>query len=129
MGDRLLETFDPADDATPRAARAAAERFARHWIPDEGRLMVIALCVSEAVTNVVMHAYRGGHRGPATLEAWFDGTGLTFSVRDQGLGLAPRLDSPGLGMGLALIAQSADESDVRSRPQGGTEVRMTFNAP
>ena len=129
MGDRLLETFDPADDATPRAARTAAADFARRWISDEGRLTVIALCVSEAVTNVVMHAYRGGRGGPAILEAWHDGTGLTIAVRDHGLGLAPRLDSPGLGMGLALIAQSADESDVRSRPQGGTEVRMTFSAP
>ena len=35
-------------------------------------------------------------------------------VRDEGSGLAPRVDSPGLGLGLGLIAQVADSADVRA---------------
>ncbi len=48
-------------------------------------------------------------------------------MRDQGSGLAPRVDSPGLGLGLGLIAQVADSADVRAPESGGTEVLMRFN--
>ena len=46
---------------------------------------------------------------------------------DEGSGLAPRVDSPGLGLGLGLIAQVADSADVRAPETGGTEVIMRFN--
>ena len=49
-------------------------------------------------------------------------------MRDEGTGLAPRVDSPGLGLGLGLIAQVADSADVRAPETGGTEVVMRFNA-
>ncbi len=48
-------------------------------------------------------------------------------MRDEGSGLAPRVDSPGLGLGLGLIAQVADSADVRAPEDGGTEVVMRFN--
>ena len=40
-------------------------------------------------------------------------------VLDEGTGLAPRVDSPGLGLGLGLIAQVADSADVRAPESGG----------
>ncbi|MDQ3865798.1 MAG: ATP-binding protein, partial [Actinomycetota bacterium] len=67
---------------------------------DEGMRERVRLAVSEAVTNVVMHAYR---ESPAPGEAHVvvrRGYG-TFSVmvRDHGIGLRPRADSPGAGLG------------------------------
>ena len=121
----LLETYDPVGDETPRAARSAVARFARQHIRDDRTLAAIALCVSEAVSNVVIHAYRGGKPGPAILKGWVEDSGLWVAVVDHGLGLVPRLDSPGLGMGLPLIAQATAEADVRTG-SGGTEVRMRF---
>jgi two-component sensor histidine kinase len=47
-------------------------------------------------------------------------------VADEGGGLAPRVDSPGLGLGLILIAQACDELDIIKREGGGTELRMRF---
>ena len=52
-----------------------------------------------------------------------------LSVRDNGMGLVPRLDSPGLGLGLPLMAQLADRFDIfSSRDQGhrGVDVRLHF---
>jgi anti-sigma regulatory factor (Ser/Thr protein kinase) len=41
--------------------------------------------------------------------------------------LIPRLDSPGLGLGLPILAKVADEVSLRSRERGGTEVAMRFS--
>jgi anti-sigma regulatory factor (Ser/Thr protein kinase) len=47
-------------------------------------------------------------------------------VSDAGTGLTPRRDSPGLGLGLGIIAQLADGVDLAHRATGGLEVRMRF---
>ena len=103
--------------------------FARaNGVPKE-RLSDVELAVSEAVTNSVVHAFRGiGERGTVVVEAavreheWID-----VRVADDGSGMAPRDDSPGLGLGLPLIRLLADQFD-HGRPSGGdgTEVWMRF---
>ena len=88
----------------------------------------IALAITEAATNVVLHAYRDHDEpGDVTIEAELWPDHVCFYVRDEGSGLAPRVDSPGLGLGLGLIAQVADSADVRAPETGGTEVVMRFN--
>jgi len=88
----------------------------------------IALAITEAATNAVLHAYRDReHPGTVTITADAHDEHVNFSVRDEGSGLAPRVDSPGLGLGLGLIAQVADSADVRAPASGGTEVVMRFN--
>jgi anti-sigma regulatory factor (Ser/Thr protein kinase) len=54
---------------------------------------------------------------------------LVVVVRDYGCGMSPRLDSPGLGMGLAIIGRLADEVNVERPADGGTRLRMHFEAP
>jgi len=53
----------------------------------------VRLAVSEALTNVVLHAYLGRDPGPAVAEAWFDADHLLVRVCDEGQGLVPRVDS------------------------------------
>jgi anti-sigma regulatory factor (Ser/Thr protein kinase) len=65
--------------------------------------------------------------GCIDMEAELDGDSLTVRVRDQGHGLEPRLDSPGLGLGLPLISQFSAGSEIISPEQGGTEVVMRFD--
>jgi len=80
------------------------------------------------MTNVVVHAYRHDERpGRIELEAELDGDSLCVRVRDHGDGLKPRLDSPGLGLGLPLIAQLSARSEIISPERGGTEITMHFN--
>jgi serine/threonine-protein kinase RsbW len=88
----------------------------------------LALAVSEAMSNVVMHAYREAEEPGAVHVAAADGDErLRILIRDHGLGLVPRADSPGLGFGLGLMAQTADDFSIRTAPVGaGVEVRLEF---
>lgn len=49
-----------------------------------------------------------------------------FTVSDDGHGLRPRTDSPGMGLGLALIANSCDDLTLDTSEAAGTVVRITF---
>jgi anti-sigma regulatory factor (Ser/Thr protein kinase) len=85
------------------------------------------LAVSEAVTNAVMHAYVDAPRpGAVSVDATFEGDALLVEVADEGSGMMPRLDSPGLGVGLPLIADTTDTLDIANSPRGGTVLRMSF---
>jgi anti-sigma regulatory factor (Ser/Thr protein kinase) len=109
-------------------ARRAVVDWARRHVEDRAVLSDLALAVTEAATNVVLHAYRDRDEpGSVLIEARRLFDHVSVSVRDEGTGLTPRLDSPGLGLGLGLIAQVADSADVRAPESGGTEVVMRFN--
>jgi serine/threonine-protein kinase RsbW len=83
-------------------------------------LWPVGLVVSEAVTNVVLHAYRDRDPGSVRMQATVAGGLLTVVVADDGIGMAPRSDSPGLGVGLALIRRLAEDMNVES--DGGTRL-------
>jgi serine/threonine-protein kinase RsbW/stage II sporulation protein AB (anti-sigma F factor) len=51
---------------------------------------------------------------------------LMISVRDEGRGMLPRPDSPGLGLGLPLIATLAETLELGRSDDDRTEIRMTF---
>ena len=88
----------------------------------------IALAVSEAVTNAVVHAYVDAV-SPGEVEVFakrHPGDGIEIHVCDEGRGMMPRRDSPGLGVGLALITKLAQRFKVETRPGGGTAVSMLF---
>jgi serine/threonine-protein kinase RsbW len=108
--------------------RAAVVRFARARGATPKQCEQIALAVSEALSNSVLHAYVGrDHPGPVTVEGWWKDRTLTVVVCDEGCGMVPRLDSPGLGIGLPLIAQMSDRVDIEDRDgQPGVCLRMTF---
>lgn len=89
----------------------------------------VRLAVGEALANVVMHAYVGRRPGKMAVEAWVDeDRHLTVRVLDEGHGLIPRLDSPGMGLGLGLMAQMADDFRVSNREgTPGTSVSLRFS--
>lgn len=55
-----------------------------------------------------------------------DPDGALLVVVDDGLGIRPRADTPGLGLGLSLIAEVCDNLDVVQRA-GGTTAQMRFS--
>jgi anti-sigma regulatory factor (Ser/Thr protein kinase) len=118
----------PARLEAPSVARRLARGFAAEHDADEDTVAAVALCVSEAVANVVVHAYRDADQpGDVEIEAHKPNGYLCVYVRDRGQGMTPRLDSPGLGLGLPVIAQSATALEVRRSPTGGTELAMRFD--
>jgi anti-sigma regulatory factor (Ser/Thr protein kinase) len=91
----------------------------------EQLLSDIKLAVTEACTNVVVHAYAGAE-GPLEVDATVAGSQLEILVRDHGRGVLPRTDSPGLGLGLPLIATLAETLELGTDDMHHTEVRMIF---
>ena len=112
--------------ASVPALRSAVAAFARAVGIGEPLLSAVKLAVSEAVTNAVLHAYVGSRPGPVHVAAWLQDDCLVVEVSDDGGGMMPRLDSPGLGVGLPFIADTADSLDISSSPRGGTQLRMGF---
>jgi serine/threonine-protein kinase RsbW len=87
----------------------------------------IRLAVSEAVTNAVVHAFRDRTEpGIVSVGVTVDDGRIEIVVRDDGSGMAPRDDSPGLGLGLSLIRRITESFDHRAAPDGGTELSMRF---
>ena len=86
------------------------------------------MAVTEACTNVVVHAYEE-KAGVLEVEMLADESGVTIVVRDHGAGIQPRparSEPPALGLGLPLIAALSDSFELRGSAGQGTEVRMTF---
>lgn len=116
-------------DSVPTVRRAARAYAAAAGVTD---LEAVELAVTEAVTNAVLHAYiEEPTPGAVTLLGRRDRHDVLLCVQDEGRGLLPRDDSPGLGMGLAIMHRSAAEISFVGPPQRsrGTEVRLRFPAP
>jgi serine/threonine-protein kinase RsbW len=94
-------------------------------VPEE-KLADIRLAVTEACANVVVHAYPKGQEGRMEVVTSMEEERLTVLVRDWGRGIRPRPDSPGLGLGLSLIAALAESVQLGHGSEEHTEVRMTF---
>ena len=114
-----------------RAENVAVVRHAFGGLGDvldvgDQMLADIKLAVTEACTNVVVHAYPD-REGPLGVAAILEDRTLTVVVVDEGRGITPRPDSPGLGLGLPLIATLAESLELGTSADNQTEVRMTFN--
>ena len=96
---------------------------------DAAVLADMKMAVSEACTNVVVHAYDDSD-GTIEVEMTADEAGLTIRVRDYGSGIQPQVNRsrevPALGLGLPLIAALSDAFELHGSAGQGTEVRMTF---
>ena len=116
-----------AEPSAVAALGVAVARFAH----TQGMAPAVAddlrLCLSEAVANVVLHAYQGrAEPGTVSVTAEVSNGELLVRVQDDGVGFAPRLDSPGLGMGLPLMGSLAKDLTVAPAEDGGTLICMRF---
>jgi serine/threonine-protein kinase RsbW len=119
-----------------RRYRARAEEIGRirHDVKAHAREQgardpdAVALAVTEAVTNAVLHAYVDAPE-PGEIEVVVQASErdtVEILVCDDGRGMRPRTDSPGLGLGLPLVATLTERFEVQARDGGGTRVRMAF---
>lgn len=120
----LSETYPARPEAVPEARTRLVE-FAERAGASPEQVEGVRLAVSEAMTNAVVHAYRS-EPGAVHVSAAVVSGELWILVADDGCGLEPHPDRPGLGLGLALISQSCDNVTIASRASGGTEVRICF---
>jgi anti-sigma regulatory factor (Ser/Thr protein kinase) len=112
----------PASLDSVASARRAVRRFALDLEVD---LDGMVLAVSEAVANVVSHAYVEDSHGVVELSAAASPLEVTVTVRDRGCGIAGGEGTPGAGYGLLIIrrlAQHVELADTRD----GVALTMAF---
>ncbi len=127
MTEALLRRALPAIPSSVTALRHEVADFVTAAGVGEAVVTGVKLAVSEAVTNAVVHAYVNADRpGEVRVRACVDDDEVQITVSDDGCGMVPRLDSPGLGVGLPFIAHTADTLDIDHNDGGGTELRMSF---
>jgi serine/threonine-protein kinase RsbW len=131
--DRLQELLTTDFELTlpARAENVAVVRHALGGLGDaldvpDHALADVKLAVTEACTNVVVHAYPDGEDGAMAISAGLQDGALTVIVSDEGRGILPRPDSPGRGRGRPLIATLASSLELGTNDREHTEVRMTF---
>jgi anti-sigma regulatory factor (Ser/Thr protein kinase) len=86
----------------------------------------VSLVLTEAAANVVVHAYADASPGLLYTLASISGANLLLDVFDRGRGMVPNAQSPGLGVGLALMAQLTDGLDIAPNGGGGLQVMAVF---
>jgi len=130
----MAGTIASVDDSYPAVAasvprvRGVLTEFAAAAGLSDAQLEGVRLVVSEAVTNVVRHAY-GGHPGEVHVRASLQDGELRILIADDGCGLPNRRGTRGLGLGLVWMAEFSDGLKLFARPGGGLEVRLRFNLP
>jgi anti-sigma regulatory factor (Ser/Thr protein kinase) len=123
----LLSLRLTADPASVPVARRSVCRAIRAVGVEDAVLERVQLAVTEACANVVVHAYRGWTEpGELDVDVMLQDSSVCVRVRDHGEGVRPRIDSPGLGLGLPLISALATSVDIRACDRAGTEVAMLF---
>ena len=108
--------------------RRNVREYARGSGLDSDQIADLTLAVSEIVANAVIHAYRDGSDGTITVHAETADGRVHVRIADDGIGLSPRTDSPGAGLGLVIAGNVADRLEIDLPETGGTEVRLTFAA-
>ena len=117
-------------------ARYAVSAFAAQLDPTVEELSDLRCAVSEAVTNAIIHGYRGTQGSVYITARYFDDRSVRIKIADKGVGIAdvklamqPLYTSdPGGergGMGFAVMQSFTDNLSVRSRTGKGTTVTMT----
>jgi anti-sigma regulatory factor (Ser/Thr protein kinase) len=115
-------------EAAPGTAALARRELAPLASAARADLDGVLLAVSEAITNAVIHGYRGDESGVVEVHARADSGGLMVTVTDSGVGMSPNRESAGLGLGIPLMIKFADRVTFDAVAGGGTRVTMRFGS-
>ena len=125
----------PALSVNESSARAVVSSFMIQSDPTVEELADIRTAVSEAVTNAVVHAYRGTYGSIELTVKLLRGREIYIRVKDKGCGIAdveqameplfttaPEEERSGLGF--SVVQSFMDKLAVKSVPGKGTTVTM-----
>ena len=109
-------------EAVPAARHAVADFVRAHDADVAG----VNMAVSEAVGNAVRHAFLRRDPGSIWVRANAEDDSLIVIVEDNGSGVVPRIDSPGLGLGIPIIESVCEALTIERREGGGARLVMRF---
>lgn len=135
---KILNQFQcsfPANSANEALARAALSAFLIPADPTAQELADLRTVISEAVTNAIVHGYRGTQGEVSIILRILPERTVYIRVADKGCGIpdvqkameplyttAPEEDRAGLGF--AIMQTFTDSLHVRSSPGRGTVLTM-----
>ncbi len=125
----------PAITQNEAFARSTVAAFCVELNPSLEQINDIKTAVSEAVTNCIVHAYRGRSDGQIEMRVCLENGGVAILIRDEGCGIADveqamqpfytsMPEQERSGMGFMLMRTFMDDVQVESDPAKGTTVRM-----
>jgi anti-sigma regulatory factor (Ser/Thr protein kinase) len=122
-GVETLAVTLPAIPASIGHLRSYAREFATGAGATDEAVTDIALAISEAATNTVIHAYPAGEaaNGTTSLRGQVADDWLELAIADRGAGFRPG-PAGGLGFGLKVMAEVSDSMRVEQRDEGTTVV-------
>ena len=125
----------PAESRNEGFARTLVSSFSAQLDPSVSEIGEIKTAVSEAVTNCIVHAYRGTRGKIELVVRAMENNILYIKIRDKGCGIedvekameplftsAPEEERTGLGF--AVMESFMDKVSVKSTPGKGTSVTM-----
>ncbi len=132
-----IKTVFTADSRNEGLSRVIVSAFAAQLDPTAAEVGEIKTAVSEAVTNCIVHAYRGTVSGRIEMTLRIlENNILYIKIKDRGCGIpdikkamepmytsAPEEERAGLGF--AVMESFTDKVTVHSAPGKGTTVIMT----
>ena len=124
-----------SDSRNESFARSTVCAFASQLDPTVGELTEIRTAVSEAVTNAIIHGYRGRSGIVKVSASYSEGGVLRVRISDKGCGIADierareplfTSDESGErgGIGFSIMESFTDRMTVRSAPEHGTTVTL-----
>ena len=125
-------------DATANSVgflRSGVGAFVAQVNPSLDTISDIKTAVSEAVTNVVVHAYDNKNVGEISVFAQIKDKTLHIEICDNGVGIADvdkaltefyssKSDEERSGLGFTIMQSFMDDLSVTSTPEKGTKVQM-----
>lgn len=133
----VVELSVPCKPEYVRSVRMLAADIAEAMPLSSASIDELKVAVSEAVSNVVRHAYRDQCTAlPVVIVFRRNAKELIVEVSDQGIGFEPPTDesnwNPSIsregGLGIVLIKQLMDGVVYWSEPGQGTKIRMSKTA-
>lgn len=126
----------PSYSVNEGLSRSFISSFVMQMNPTIEELADVKCAVSEAVTNAIVHAYRG-ETGTIKLKAViFDDSSVVIEISDRGCGIenveeamkplyTTNTDGERSGMGFTVMETFTDKISVRSKVGRGTKVKLT----
>lgn len=112
--------------------RLAVAHFAANLAFSVSDIEELKVAISEAVSNAIIHGYKG-HDGDVSVEAAEVDGGLSLTISDEGVGIADiakakeasySTDPERMGLGFVFMESFSNELQVTSAVGRGTTVRM-----
>lgn len=124
----------PALSCNESFARATISAFVAQLDPTIDELADVRTALSEAVTNAIIHAYKGRQPGKVNITAQLSQNEVYIKIRDNGCGISDieqamqplytTGDSDRAGLGFAVMQSFMDKVKVQSKVGKGTCVHL-----